>query len=67
MVIDEGNCKVVEGHEGQRDCLVETDDETYIGVESGQLNAQTAFMTGKIKADNLGVMMQFSGLFKRLN
>ena len=65
--IGEGDCKVVEGHDGERDCLVETDDETYIGVESGQLNAQTAFMTGKIKADNLGVMMQFSGLFKRLN
>ncbi|MCB0501707.1 MAG: acyl-CoA dehydrogenase family protein [Bacteroidetes bacterium] len=67
VLIDNGNCEVIEGHEGDRDCLVETDDETYIGVESGQLNAQTAFMTGKIKADNLGVMMQFSGLFKRLN
>jgi len=67
VIIQNGDCKVVTGHEGQRDCLVETDDATYIGVESGALNAQTAFMTGKIKADNLGVMMQFSGLFKRMS
>lgn len=65
--IADGKCEVQEGLQGDRDCLVETDDETYIGIESGMINPQTAFMSGKIKADNLAVMMQFSGLFKRLN
>ena len=65
--IADGKCEVQEGLQGDRDCLVETDDETYIGIESGKLNPQTAFMSGKIKADNLAVMMQFSGLFRRLN
>jgi alkylation response protein AidB-like acyl-CoA dehydrogenase/putative sterol carrier protein len=64
--ISEGNCHVSEGLVGDKDCLVETDDETYIGIETGHVNPQTAFMTGKIKADNLGIMMQFSGLFRRL-
>lgn len=67
VLINDGACEVQSGFNGERDCLVETDDTTYIGVEDGSVNAQTAFMTGKIKADNLGVMMQFSGLFKRLN
>ena len=64
--ISDGTCKVADGHQGEKDCLVETDDKTYIGIETGHVNPQTAFMSGKIKADNIAVMMQFSGLFKRL-
>jgi acyl-CoA dehydrogenase len=48
------------------DCIVETDDATYIGVETGKINPQEAFMTGKIKVSDLGVMMQFGTLFKKL-
>lgn len=48
------------------DCLVETDDETYINVETGKLNPQEAFMTGKIKVSDLMQMMAFGGLFKKL-
>ena len=48
------------------DCLVETDDETYIAVETGKLNPQEAFMTGKIKVSDLMQMMAFGGLFKKL-
>jgi len=48
------------------DCTVETDDETYIAVETGKLNPQEAFMTGKIKVSDLMKMMEFGGLFKKL-
>lgn len=48
------------------DCTVETDDETYIAVETGKLNPQEAFMTGKIKVSDLMQMMSFGGLFKKL-
>jgi putative sterol carrier protein len=48
------------------DCTVETDDETYIAVETGKLNPQEAFMTGKIKVSDLMQMMAFGGLFKKL-
>lgn len=48
------------------DCTVETDDETYINVETGKMNPQEAFMTGKIKVSDLMQMMAFGGLFKKL-
>ena len=47
------------------DCIVETDDATYIDVETGKLNPQEAFMTGKIKVSDLMQMMAFGGLFKK--
>lgn len=48
------------------DLIITTTTETYIGVETGKINPQEAFMTGKIKASDLGVMMQFGNLFKKL-
>ncbi|MBX7227132.1 MAG: acyl-CoA dehydrogenase family protein [Chitinophagales bacterium] len=48
------------------DCLVETDEATYIAVETGKLNPQEAFMSGKIKVSDLGKMMEFSTLFRKM-
>lgn len=48
------------------DLIITTTTETYIDVETGKLNPQQAFMTGKIKVSDLGVMMQFGNLFKKL-
>ncbi|MCB0513611.1 MAG: SCP2 sterol-binding domain-containing protein, partial [Bacteroidetes bacterium] len=53
-------------NDGIVDCIVETDDATYIDVETGKINPQEAFMTGKIKVSELMKMMEFGGLFKRL-
>lgn len=47
--------------------IITTTTETYIGVETGKINPQEAFMTGKIKVSDLGVMMKFGSLFKKLN
>lgn len=65
--IAEGICKVTEGLQGEAKCLVETQDKVYADVETGKINAQEAFMTGKIKVSNPMEMMTFSSLFKRLN
>jgi putative sterol carrier protein len=67
IVINGGQLTVDRGLSGEANCLVETDDATYIGVETGKLNPQEAFMTGKIKVSDLGVMMQFGALFKKLS
>jgi alkylation response protein AidB-like acyl-CoA dehydrogenase len=67
IVINGEQLTVDRGLSGVANCLVETDDATYIGVETGKLNPQEAFMTGKIKVSDLGVMMQFGALFKKLS
>ncbi|HNY56354.1 MAG TPA: acyl-CoA dehydrogenase family protein, partial [Chitinophagales bacterium] len=64
--IADGKLNVEKGLQGDANCLVETDDETYINVETGKMNPQEAFMTGKIKVSDLMQMMAFGGLFKKL-
>jgi hypothetical protein len=46
---------------------ITTDTEIYIAVETGKLNPQVAFMSGKIKVSDLGNMMKFGSLFKKIN
>ncbi len=54
---------------GQRstDLTITTNTQTYIDVETGKLNPQEAFMSGKIKVSDLGKMMLFGSLFKKFN
>jgi putative sterol carrier protein len=69
-LINDGNLEIKNtADSGQitADCTVETDDATYIAVETGKLNPQEAFMTGKIKVSDIMQMMAFGGLFKKLN
>ncbi|MFN8295219.1 MAG: acyl-CoA dehydrogenase family protein [Chitinophagales bacterium] len=49
------------------DLILTTQTQTYIGVEMGKLNPQEAFMSGKIQVSDLGKMMQFGTLFRKLN
>jgi alkylation response protein AidB-like acyl-CoA dehydrogenase/putative sterol carrier protein len=62
--IDGTSCTVSQGLEGEADCLVEMDEETYLGVETGQLNPQVAFMMGKVKVSNIGEMMKYIKAFR---
>jgi len=57
---------VQSGLSGEAQCIVETDDATYIAVETGKMNPQEAFISGKIKVSDLGVMMQFGSLIRKL-
>jgi hypothetical protein len=49
------------------DLQLTTTTQTYIAVETGKLNAQEAFMNGKIQVSDLGKMMQFGTLFKKFS
>ncbi|HUH75625.1 MAG TPA: acyl-CoA dehydrogenase family protein [Chitinophagales bacterium] len=62
-----GTLNIEDGLNGTPNCTVETDDETYVAVETGKINPQEAFMTGKIRVSDLMSMMTFGGLFRKLS
>jgi alkylation response protein AidB-like acyl-CoA dehydrogenase/putative sterol carrier protein len=55
----------VDNGPGAVDLKIQTDEQTYINVETGKLNPQEAFMNGKIEVSDLAKMMQFGSLFKK--
>jgi len=66
VVINNGQLTITAGLNGTADCIVETDDQTYIQLETGQLNPQQAFLSGKVRLSDPGVMMKYTSLLRRL-
>jgi len=64
--IKDAKCTVTDGLVGSPLGTVRASDANYEDIELGRTNAQTAFMMGKIKADNVMELMKFIGYFKRL-
>jgi alkylation response protein AidB-like acyl-CoA dehydrogenase/putative sterol carrier protein len=62
--IDGESVSVSEGLDGEPDCRVEMKEATYLGIETGTLNPQSAFMMGKVKVSNLAEMMRFIQAFR---
>lgn len=58
-----GECRVFEGLTGSPDALLRTDSATYRAIEMGEMNPQTAFLTGLIEVSNVAVMIEFGKLF----
>jgi hypothetical protein len=54
-------------HLNTYDLIITTISETYIAIETGKLNPQEAFMSGKVQVSDIGKMMQFGNLFRKLN
>ncbi|MCL4143682.1 UNVERIFIED_CONTAM: hypothetical protein GTU68_064526 [Idotea baltica] len=65
--IDKGKIDIQKGLSGDASCIVDVTDEVYEGVESGKINPQEALMSGQLKVSDLGAMMKFSSLFRRLS
>jgi acyl-CoA dehydrogenase len=63
VTIEGDRCEVKEGLAGKPDCFVEMKEATYIGIETGAMNPQAAFMMGKVKISTLGEMMHFVKAF----
>jgi hypothetical protein len=57
---------VEEGLHGTPTCDIKAKASDYADIELGRTNPQMAFMMGKIKISNLGEMMKFMGLFRKL-
>ncbi len=66
VVIEDGTCRTVEGHDGTPDCVVTTTEKTYLGIESGQQSPETAFLLGKVKVSNIGAMTKFGRAFRKV-
>jgi putative sterol carrier protein len=61
--VDDGTVKVIEG-EGDADATIAASEETFQQIASGDLNATTAYMTGKLKVrGDMGAAMKLSRLF----
>jgi alkylation response protein AidB-like acyl-CoA dehydrogenase/putative sterol carrier protein len=66
VVIEDGFCRTLEGHEGTPDCVVTTTEKTYLAIESGQQSPETAFLLGKVKVSNIAAMTRFGKLFRKV-
>jgi len=64
VVVNDGNCEVIEGLDGDARSVVTSDEETYLGIATGEKDPQFAFLSGKVKVSHLGEMMKFLKAFK---
>ena len=61
--VDDGTVKVAE-EGGDADATIAASEETFQQIASGDLNATTAYMTGKLKVrGDMGAAMKLSRLF----
>jgi NAD(P)-dependent dehydrogenase (short-subunit alcohol dehydrogenase family)/acyl dehydratase/putative sterol carrier protein len=52
------------GLDGTPNCTISFDsEETFLGTIAGEIKPESAFMAGKIKADNMGELMRYSQTF----
>lgn len=62
--VDDGTVSVTEGGEGDADATIAASEETFQKIASGDLNATTAYMTGKLKVrGDMGAAMKLQRLF----
>jgi putative sterol carrier protein len=61
--VNDGNVTVTEGGENA-DAVISTSDETFAKIASGEQNATSAYMTGKLKVKgDMGAAMKLQKLF----
>src|SRR4029453_14984839 len=61
--VDDGDVKVTEGG-GDADATISATEETFEQIASGDMNATTAYMTGKLKIKgDMGAAMKLQKLF----
>jgi len=60
-----GNGKLIHGKPEKADCAITVSDDDFIQIFTGKMNAQEAFMAGKLKLKgNIQLAMKLSALFK---
>jgi putative sterol carrier protein len=62
--VDNGDVSVSEGGDGDADATISASEETFQQIAAGDLNATTAYMTGKLKVrGDMGAAMKLQRLF----
>jgi putative sterol carrier protein len=54
----------MEGLTGTANCVVQTTEKVYLGIETGRQNPETAFIMGKVRVSNVAAMMKYSKAFR---
>jgi putative sterol carrier protein len=63
VTVEDGTVSVREG-EGEADCTISTTEENFHKILSGEQNATSAYMTGKLKIKgDMGAAMKLQKLF----
>lgn len=64
--VDDGAATVTDTDTGSHDpadCVIATDEQTFLGVVNGEQNPMGAFMTGKIRVDgDMGLALRLKDL-----
>ncbi|MEM7117591.1 MAG: SCP2 sterol-binding domain-containing protein [Chloroflexota bacterium] len=63
--IADGKATITDGISDDAAATLSMDSSTFIGLQLGQVNPMTAFMTGKIKIEgDMGSVMKMQGIFQ---
>ena len=63
VAVADGSVSVTEGA-GEADCTISASEDTLVKIASGQANATTAYMTGKLKVQgDMGAALKLQKLF----
>lgn len=63
--IDGDKCNVSKGLHGSPACIIKTSAATYVGLETGKINPQNAYLMGKIKVSDISALTQFTKCFRK--
>ncbi len=60
LKIDDGKASIVEGLDGDANCVVKAKGADLMDIVEGRQNPMMAFMMGKIKVSNQGEMLKYA-------
>ena len=63
MTVKDGKCTVTKGLVGEATCKVNAPADTFIGMASGEVDGNQAFMAGKVKATSMRDMIKYGTSF----